>query len=80
LKFLGDPCSGVYRVSKEMNAKENQQSAEAPKKSGYEAPRIVSYSAEELEKRIPKVSACESFNQNNDGQLDRLAPKQPQSY
>lgn len=35
------------------------------KKSGaYVAPRIVSYSAEELDKHRPRVTACDSFNPN----------------
>ena len=45
----------------------HQEKTENSRKAGsgapsYEPPRIVTYSAEDLDKHTPQVTACESFN------------------
>jgi len=43
----------------------------------YQAPRIVTWSAKDLEKRVPHVTACESFDVSGTSVEDRLNPAAP---
>lgn len=44
--------------------------------TGYQPPRIITFSAQELESHLPQVSACESFNFINNNE-ESFAPLQP---